>query len=90
MRNAVAIASACGLPIAIAGTLSYTVLGMDIPNLPAWSFGYVHMPSFIGVGMGSIFTAPIGAKLANKLPAQQLKRYFSVLVFVLAIKLIWY
>ena len=27
MRNAVAVASACGLPIAVAGTISYAVLG---------------------------------------------------------------
>lgn len=90
MRNAVAIASACGLPIAVASTVSYMVLGMSAPNLPAWSFGYVYLPAFLGVGLGSVFTAPIGAKLAHKLPAQQLKRYFSVLIFILAIKLIWY
>lgn len=90
MRNAVASASACGLPIAVAGTLSYMVLGMNAANLPAWSFGYVYLPAFFGVSLGSIFTAPIGANLAHKLPAQQLKRYFSVLIFILAIKLMWY
>jgi uncharacterized membrane protein YfcA len=90
MRNAVAIASACGLPIAIAGTLSYMVLGLNTPNLPAWSFGYVYLPSFFGVGLGSAFTAPFGAKLTHKLPAQQLKRYFSLLIFILAVKLMWY
>ncbi|MEQ1740460.1 MAG: sulfite exporter TauE/SafE family protein [Methyloglobulus sp.] len=90
MRNAVAIASACGLPIAVASTLSYMVLGLGASNLPAWSFGYVYLPAFIGVGLGSILTAPIGAKLAHKLPAQQLKRYFSILIFFLAIKLVWY
>lgn len=90
MRNAVAIASASGLPIAIAGTLSYMVLGMDAPSLPAGSFGYVYLPSFFGVAIGSVFTAPLGAKLAHKLPAQHLKRYFSLLIFVLAAKLMWY
>jgi uncharacterized protein len=90
MRNAVAIASACGLPIAVAGTISYMVLGMNVPNLPEWSFGYVYLPSFFSVSLGSVFTAPFGAKLAHKLPAQQLKRYFSLLIFILAVKLMWY
>ncbi|WP_411728393.1 sulfite exporter TauE/SafE family protein [Methyloglobulus sp.] len=90
MRNAVAIASACCLPIAVASSLSYMVLGLNTPNLPAWSYGYVYVPSFFGVSLGSIFTAPIGANLAHKLPSQQLKRYFSVLIFILAIKLMWY
>ena len=83
MRNAVAIASACGLPIAITSTISYMVLGLKAPHLPEWSLGYVYLPAFFGVGLGSIFTAPIGAKLAHKLPAQQLKRYFSVLIFIM-------
>jgi uncharacterized protein len=90
MRNAVAIASACGLPIAVAGTISYMFLGMNATNLPAGSFGYVYLPSFFGVVIGSVFTAPFGAKLAHKLPAQQIKRYFSLLIFVLALKLMWY
>ncbi|MFZ2449026.1 MAG: sulfite exporter TauE/SafE family protein [Methylovulum miyakonense] len=90
MRNAVAISSACGLPIALAGTASYALLGWDAANLPEWSLGYVSLPAFAGVGLTSMMTAPIGAKLANKLPAAQLKRYFSVLLWVMAAKLLWH
>ncbi|MGZ8137339.1 MAG: sulfite exporter TauE/SafE family protein [Methylococcaceae bacterium] len=89
MRNAVAIASACGLPIAIAGTAGYAMLGVNAMSLPEWSVGYVYLPAFVGVGLSSILTAPIGAKLANKLPAAKLKRYFSLLLFVMAAKLLW-
>ncbi len=88
MRNAVAVSSACGLPIALAGTASYMALGMKAQGLPDWSLGYVYLPSVLGVGFGSLFTAPLGAKLAQKLPARQLKRYFSVLIFLIAIKLL--
>lgn len=90
MKNAVAISSACGVPIAIAGTLSYAILGWQAASLPEWSLGYVYLPSFVGIGLSSIFTAPIGAKLAHKIPAQKLKRYFSLLIFLMAAKLIWY
>jgi uncharacterized membrane protein YfcA len=90
MRNAVAIASTCGLPIAVTSTVSYMILGIGSPNLPAWSLGYVYLPAFFGIGVGGILTAPLGARLANKLPAQQLKRYFAALIFVMAIKLMWY
>lgn len=90
MRNAVAISSACGLPIAIASTFSYALLGMQAHNLPEGSLGYVYVPAFFGIAVGSVFTAPVGAKLANKLPAKHLKRYFSVLIFLMAIKLMWY
>jgi hypothetical protein len=90
MRNAVAVASACGLPIAVAGTVSYALLGWNVLHLPEWSLGYVYLPVFFGTGLSSIATAPIGAKLAYKLPAVKLKRYFSLLLFVMAAKLMWY
>ena len=90
MRNAVAVASACGLPIAVAGTVSYALLGWNALHLPEWSLGYVYLPAFLGTGLSSIATAPIGAKFAHKLPAAKLKRYFSLLLFVMAAKLLWY
>jgi uncharacterized membrane protein YfcA len=90
MRNAVAVSSACGLPIAVASTVSYTLLGWQASNLPEYSLGYVYLPVFVGTGLSSILTAPIGAKLAYKLPALKLKRYFALLLFVMAAKLIWY
>ncbi len=90
IRNAVAIASACGLPIAVVGTLGYALLGKDASQLPDWSLGYIYIPSFLGIVLTSIFTAPIGAKLAHKLPAEKLKRYFSLLLFVMAAKLLWF
>ena len=88
MRNAVAISSACGLPIAVAGTISYAALGWNQVQLPGWSLGYVYLPAFLGISLGSSLTAPIGAKLAHRLPAQKLKRYFSILIFLMAVKLV--
>jgi uncharacterized membrane protein YfcA len=89
MRNAVAVASACGFPIAVTSTVSYVLLGRSVLSLPGWSIGYVYLPAFLGIVLTSVFTAPLGAKLANKIPAQQLKRYFSLLLFVMAAKLLW-
>lgn len=89
MRNAVAVSSACGLPIALAGTISYAFLGWDKTGLLEGCIGYVYLPAFAGIVVSSILSAPLGAKLANKLPAQQLKRYFSVLLFIVAAKLLW-
>jgi len=89
MKNAVAISSACGFPIALIGSVSYMSLGWNAIDLPEGSLGYVYLPAFFGVVMSSIFSAPLGAKLAQKLPAQVLKRYFSVLLFIVALKMLW-
>ena len=87
MKNAVAISSACGLPIACAATASYIILGLQQPQLPAWSLGYIYLPAFSGIVICSVLTAPLGAKLANKLPATKLKRYFSIMLFIMAAKM---
>jgi uncharacterized membrane protein YfcA len=46
MRNAIAVAGACGFPVAIAGTLSYALLGWNNTSLPdcgVWAiFIYLH------------------------------------------------
>lgn len=90
MKNAVAISSVCGFPIALVGTISYMYLGWYSPLLPVGSVGYVYMPAFLSIISLSILTAPLGAKVSHKIPAQQLKQIFSLVLFGAAFKLIWY
>lgn len=88
VKNAVAISSACGLPIAVVATISYAILGMSHIGLPEGSFGYIYLPGFFGIAICSVFTAPIGAKLAHVWPAEKLKRYFAVLILIMAVKML--
>lgn len=87
IKNAVAISSVCGLPIAISGTLVYVALGAEKLGLPEWSVGYVYLPALLGIVICSVLTAPVGARLANRLPAKKLKRYFSLVIFAIALKM---
>jgi len=89
MKNAVAVSSVCGLPIAVSSTVSYIMLGWNVDLLPEWSLGYIYLPALAGIIICSVITAPIGAKLANRLPAKKIKRYFSIVLFLIAIKMIW-
>ncbi len=89
MKNAVAVSSACGLPIAVAGSLGYILVGWNQPDPPDYSSGYIYWPAFFGVALTSIFTASVGAKIASHLPAQHLKRYFAVLLYLIAAKMLW-
>ena len=88
MKNAVAVSSVCGLPIALSATFVYVFLGENQLYLPVWSFGYVYLPAFSGIAVCSVLTAPLGAAMANKLPAKKLKRYFSLVILLIAIKMI--
>ncbi|MDD1622912.1 MAG: sulfite exporter TauE/SafE family protein [Methylococcaceae bacterium] len=89
MKNAVATSSTCALPIALSAAAGYVALGWHGHDLPAGSLGYIYLPAFAGIVMTSIFTAPLGAKLAHRLPAQRLKRYFAVVLLFIAIKMAW-
>ncbi|HEY1028840.1 MAG TPA: sulfite exporter TauE/SafE family protein [Pseudomonas sp.] len=81
MQQAVATSAACGLPIAIAGALSFIWTGWDNPQLPEWSLGFVYLPGLLGIALTSMFFARVGARLAHRLPPRLLKRLFALLLF---------
>ncbi len=89
MKNAVATSSTCALPIAMSAAASYVVLGWHGHDLPVGSLGFIYLPAFAGIVLTSIFTAPLGAKLAHRLPAKRLKRYFAAVLLFMAIKMAW-
>jgi uncharacterized protein len=88
MRQAIATSAACGLPIALAGSLSYIINGWQQPLLPAHTLGYVHLPAFLGIVISSILFAPLGARLTHSLPVATLKKIFGGFLLLLAIKLL--
>lgn len=85
MQQAVATSSACGLPIALAGALSFMVLGWHDPLLPAHSLGFIYLPALLGIALTSMFFARFGARLAHKLSPRLLKRMFAALLLCVGI-----
>ncbi len=84
MQQAVASSSACGIPIAVAGAAGFILAGWGRADLPAGSLGYVHLPSFAAIAIASIPLAMVGAKLAHRLPAVQLRRIFALVLLLVA------
>lgn len=89
MRKAVATSAACGLPIAIAGTIGFMATGWSEPRLPAMSSGYLYWPAFAGIVAASVLFAPVGARLAHALPGATLKKVFALFIGVLGIRMLW-
>lgn len=50
--------------------------------------GYIVLPAFLGPSLGSLVSAPIGAKLAFNVPYDLLKRGFAILLLIPALKMI--
>lgn len=88
MHKAVATSAACGLPIALAGATAYLLTGLNEANLPSGAMGYIYWPAFVGIVITSMLFAPLGAKLAHRLPVTVLKKAFAVLLFVLGVRML--
>ena len=87
--QAIATASACGFPIAVAGSLGFLINGWHHPALPTDSSGFIYWPAAFGIAITSMLFAPLGAKLAHNLPVVRLKRIFAALLFAVAGKLLF-
>jgi len=88
MQNAIGTSAAIGLPIALAGALGYLINGWGSGGLPEWSFGFVYLPALIAISAVSSFTAPVGARLAHRLPVATLKKIFAAVLMLLSAKML--
>lgn len=88
MHHAIGTSSAIGFPIAVAGTVGYMVGGYHAEGLPAGSFGFIYLPALAGTVVASVLFAPLGAKLAHKLPVATLKKIFAGVIILLVAKML--
>lgn len=84
IHHAVATSAALGFPIALSGTLSNIYFGMQVPNLPAGSLGYIYLPALFVIAAASVLTAPLGARTAHRLPVATLRKVFAFVLYGLA------
>lgn len=84
IHQAVATASGFGAAIAIPAVIGYAITGWAREGLPPFSLGFVNVPGFVFLALLTTITAPIGARLAHRLPQLTLKRAFAVVLAVIA------
>ncbi|MNR80686.1 Sulfite exporter TauE/SafE [compost metagenome] len=89
MKKTIGTGAMMGIPLAIVGTIGYVISGWTVPGLPDDAVGFISVIALAGIVCGSVFTAPIGARLAHRLPVPVLKRIFACLLYVLAAKMLW-
>lgn len=90
IHQAVATSSGLGILISIPGALGYIYAGwpkMDL--LPPLSLGYVSLIGFLLFIPTSIWTAPIGARLAHRLSKRRLEVAFGIFLLVVCTRFFW-
>lgn len=89
IHQAVGTSAALGLPIAVAGAIGYVASGLGQAGLPEGSLGYVYLPALAGVVSMSVLFAPVGARLAHRLPVKPLKRGFGGFLGLMALQMLY-
>ncbi len=89
IHKAIGTSSAIGFPIAIAGTLGYVVNGLGVEGMPDMSVGFINLGALSGIVAASIFTAPVGARLAHRLPINTLKKVFAALLYLVGTRMLF-
>lgn len=88
MTQSIGSSAACGIPIAISGSMSYMLVGSSLTHLPEYSIGYVYLPGSVLVGLASVVTAQIGVKAAHRIKPKKLRIGFALLVMIMGLNLL--
>jgi uncharacterized membrane protein YfcA len=88
VHQAIGTSAAIGFPIALTGTVGYLVGGYGSAGLPSGSFGFIHLPALLGTALSSMLMAPLGARLAHRLPVATLKKVFAGILLLLSAKML--
>lgn len=84
IKKAIGCASACGIVIALFGSIGYISSGSAHFALEDGFFGFVYLPALLGIVCTSWFMAPLGAKATHYLPVSTIKKIFAALLLVMA------
>lgn len=89
MRRAIGCAAASGIAIAVFGTLGYVIAGWQHYQLEQGFIGYIYLPALLGIVSTSVFTAPLGARMTQRLPLLTVKRVFGVFLLLVSVKMVF-
>lgn len=88
MLQAIGTAAAVGFPIGLAGTIGFVLTGWGGTGIPGPNLGYVYLPALAGILVASVLTAPLGARLAHRIPTKRLKQIFAIMLYLVATRML--
>jgi len=85
IHNAVATAAGLGIPITLVGTIGYILAGLPHHALlPPFSLGFVSVIGVVVIAPLASLAAPLGARLAHRLPKRKLEFGFGLFLLLVA------
>ncbi|MEQ9506223.1 MAG: sulfite exporter TauE/SafE family protein [Hyphomonas sp.] len=89
IHRAVATAAGWGIAIGLPGAIAAIFVGWGREGLPPFSAGFVNLPAFALISVFTVLMAPVGAALAHRLPADNLRKLFGLLLVLVSLRMTW-
>lgn len=87
VRQAIAISSLGSFVIGCSSVVMFILNGW-LSEQTSGPLGLINLPAWIAISMASVLLAPVGAKLAHRLPIKLMRRFFAAFLVVVAINLL--
>lgn len=88
-RKCIATSSILGVIIASMGTAAGVFYGWGQTSLDDYYLGFVYLPAFIGISITSAMFAPVGVKVAYRLPIGRVRQIFAVFLALVVMQMIY-
>ncbi len=88
IHNAIATSLAMIIFTSTGGVVGHIINGLGVPNLPDYSLGYINLPAWFLLAVTSIGMAQVGAMIAHRLPARQLRWIFIAVMFYVGLRML--
>lgn len=89
MHTAVGTGAMLGTLISVPGAMAFIVNGLDVPNRPPFSVGYVNLLGFALIVPATMATTGWGAKLAHSINAKRLRQVFAAFLALTAARMFY-
>jgi uncharacterized membrane protein YfcA len=86
IHQAVSTSAGMGVIISIPGAIGLMLAGWGREGLPPGSIGYVSLVGLVLFAPVSVWTAPLGVKLAHALPKRTLERAFGIFLLCVSLR----
>ncbi len=87
IRRAVGTASALGLIIGVPGAIGFLLAGLDMPDRPPGSIGYINLVGFALIVPLTMKMAPAGAAIAHRINPNRLRLAFAIFLALTAARM---
>jgi uncharacterized membrane protein YfcA len=86
IQRAIATSSACGFPIAVGGSLGFTLSDLAAGHV-SMSSGAIYWPAALWIAAASLFAVPLGVRLTHRLSIVSLTRIFAFILAIIGLRL---